>query len=113
MTIAALLDRAAAPLDAARRATFGVTLRGTRARWLIAARDRRVAIVATTQALVAFVLAVFMPSLLLVLGPILFGVAHIAADVRYLVLRRGLARWWQLVIWSFCAVLVALRGLSE
>lgn len=63
--------------------------------------------------MVAFVLAIFCPVLALVLGPILLGVAHVAADVRYLVVRRGLPRKVQHVVWGCCLTLVALRGLSE
>lgn len=113
MTLAAALDRATAPLDAVRRLTFSVTLADPRTRWFILPRDRRVAVIATTHAIIAFGLAVFVPTALLVVGPILLGVPHVAADVRYLVLRRGLPRWWLVTIGIFCASLVALRTVAE
>lgn len=63
--------------------------------------------------MVAFVLAIFCPVLLILLGPILLGVAHVAADVRYLVVRRRLPRFVQHVVWVCCLTLVGMRGLSE
>jgi hypothetical protein len=51
--------------------------------------------------------------LLFVLGPVLLGVAHVAADVRYLVLRRRLPSWWKSAVWIGCAVLLGLRIAEE
>jgi hypothetical protein len=48
-----------------------------------------------------------------VLGPVLFGVAHVAADVRYLVLRQELSRWWRRAIVAASATLIALRVVEE
>ncbi len=112
MTVAGLLHRAAGPLDAVRRSAFRITLKSPSLRALLLKRDRRLAALATTQAVVALVLAICFPTALLVIGPVAFGVLHVAADVRYLVLRRGLASWWRTAIWGFCAVLFAVRALS-
>jgi hypothetical protein len=50
---------------------------------------------------------------LFVLGPVLLGVAHVAADVRYLVVRRQLPAWWKNAVWIGCAVLIGLRVAEE
>jgi hypothetical protein len=57
-------------------------------------------------------LAVLVPGVLYVVGPALFGVAHVAADARYLVLRRTLPRWWVTTLATGCAALLALRALE-
>lgn len=107
------ITRATVPLDAARRSAFRVTVRHPRISALITRRDLRLALLASAQAAIAFGLAVFCPVLLLVLGPILFGVAHVAADVRHLVLRRHLPARAQQLAWACGLGLVGLRGLAE
>jgi hypothetical protein len=64
------------------------------------------------HATIAFALSIFHPVLLFVLAPVVLGVVHVAADVRYLVLRRRLARSWRRVVVAFCAVFVLLAILS-
>lgn len=113
MYLAVLLNRAALPLDAARRAALGLAFRDRRVARFVTDRDTRLSVIATGHAAIAFVLAVFVPTLLVVLGPVLLGVIHVAADVRYLVLRRSLPRWWQLAIFCFCAALIGVRVLAE
>ncbi len=107
------LDVVARPLDSVRRAVFRATLRSQSVAWVVRSRDRRLAALLALQAVAAFVLTLFFPTVLLVLGPVLFGVLHVAADVRYLVLRRGLASWWKNAVFGFCLSLVAIRGLFE
>jgi len=51
--------------------------------------------------------------LLFVLGPVVLGVAHVGADLRYLVLRRQLPRWVSAGAWLACAALFAVRVLQE
>src|SRR5262249_33217495 len=83
------LEIAVLPLDAARRAALRLA---TRSAWLtrvIGRRDSRIACLATIQILFLFALAIRFPVALFFLGPILLGVIHLAADVRYLVLRRA------------------------
>ena len=113
MTFGGMLERAATPFDAARRTAFGVARGRPRLRRLLVRRDLRLASIATGHALVAFALSVLYPAALIVLGPVLLGVAHVAADVRYLVLRRILPRWWQTTVWAFCAALIAVRAMAE
>lgn len=109
----ALVERAVTPLDWARTALYRVALRIGPLAALITRRDRRVALTASLHALVAFVLTVTVPTLLLALGPIFLGVAHVAADLRFLVLRRGLGRLWLGVIAVACAGIVLLRSAQE
>ena len=107
------MERTIAPLDAARFAVLRAALRARPFRWLLSRRDRRVALWATVHALLALALTLTFPMVLFVLGPVLLGVVHVAADVRYLVLRRRLPSWWKNAIWIGCAVLVGLRIAEE
>ena len=109
----AWLSRATVPLDAARRSAFRVVLKHPAFSGVVTRRDARIALFASLHAIVAFTLAVFCPVLLLVLGPIVLGVAHVAADMRYLVVRRALPRGMQHVVWACCLVLVGMRVLAE
>ncbi len=103
------LERAVAPLDGMRRAFFApVRRRPWLLRWA-ARREPRLALIATAHALVALVIAIFAPVILIVLGPIVLGVPHVASDVRYLVLRRALPSWWRRAVWIGCGALIALR----
>src|SRR5262249_33550056 len=63
-----------------------------RARSLVVARDRRVALAASCLLLCALASSSVVPMWLLALGPIIWGVPHIVADVRYLVARPGYHR---------------------
>jgi hypothetical protein len=111
--VTAWVERAVQPLDVVRTALYRFAFRIPRVGKLVTRRDGRVALVATGHALSAFVLTVLVPSLLIAVGPILLGVAHVAADVRYLVLRRGLPRWWLAVIAVACTGLFAIRLAQE
>ncbi len=99
----AYAERALAPLDRAR----GVALRalGRRGRVLFASRDARVILFASLSAVATFGLAVAAPIWLLAAGPLVLGVPHLVADVRYLVARPGLHRRRSLV--AFVAVPLA------
>jgi hypothetical protein len=59
---------------------------------LLRDRARRVGVLASASILVALVLALVAPIALLAVGPIVLGIPHLAADLRYLVIRRGLHR---------------------
>lgn len=56
---------------------------------LAADREARVAVVAGATVLLSFALTLVSPLLLLALGPIVMGVPHLVADVRYCVVRPG------------------------
>jgi hypothetical protein len=65
------------------------------------------------HALAALVVAVLAPSLLIVVGPLVLGVPHLAADVRHLLVRRAWPRWWLAACAGFGLALLALRALAE
>lgn len=69
-----------------------LTLRLVAPSALMRARDARVAAMAMASVLAAFLFAVGAPRWTLALGPLVLGVPHLLADLRYLVLRPGLHR---------------------
>ena len=69
-------------------------------------RELRVATVATMSIAVAFVLALGAPLWTLALGPIVFGVPHLLADVRYCIVRPGWHRRRGLVVAAGVPLLV-------
>ncbi|MEZ4319984.1 MAG: hypothetical protein R3F61_20905 [Myxococcota bacterium] len=84
------VGRAVVPLDAARRALYRPLVP-----WLgpwIRSREVRAVLNGLVGVLGSLVLAVVAPIWLLALGPVLLGVPHLVADVRYLVARPGLHR---------------------
>ena len=105
------LDRAVAPLDRARQlllvAVARVPVLGAFVR-----RDARLALQATAGVACALALTLFCPGVPFVVGPALFGVAHGAADARYLAFRRDVPRWWAAALALGCAVLFALRAVE-
>ena len=113
MSLLSAAEQLSKPLDWCRRGWFSWIVRSNFVRATLAHRDRRIATVACASVIVSALGAVYLPVLLFTLGPVLLGVAHVAADVRYLVLRRNLARWWQSSVWLGCAALIAIRVLEE
>ncbi len=103
------LELAVAPLDAARRTMMRLATRSALATRLLARRDSRLACLATLQVTLLFALAVRAPVALFFVGPVLFGVAHLAADVRYLVLRRAPPRALVVASVFFALVITALQ----
>jgi hypothetical protein len=106
------LERAAIPLDRVRRALLVGLSRSAIARPLLTQRDQRIRAQALVGVGVAVALTLGAPGILFVVGPALFGVAHVASDVRYLALRRDLPRRWTATLVAGCAALFALRGLE-
>jgi hypothetical protein len=106
------LERAAIPLDRVRRALLVGLSRSAIARPIVTRRDQRIRVQALVGVAVVFALTLLAPGVLFVVGPALFGVAHVASDVRYLVLRRDLPRRWTAALGVGCAALFALRGLE-
>jgi hypothetical protein len=98
-----------APLDAVRRRWLTVVVSHRPLGALLLERDRRVASLATVHAAVALVAAIHFPILLLLLGPIVLGVAHLGADVRTLILRRGFSPGVRATLLAGVAGLVGLR----
>ena len=113
MSAEALAQRVVAPLDVARRTILRFAFSLPPLHAILIRRDRRVALWAIAHAIVAFALVAAYPMLLFVLGPVLLGVAHVAADIRYLVLRRRLPRLWLTWVWVGCIALICVRLLEE
>jgi hypothetical protein len=106
------IERAVAPLDRVRRALLVGLSRSAIARPLVTRRDQRIRLHALVGAGVACALTVLAPGVLFVVGPAVCGVAHLASDLRYLVLRRQLPRRWIAALAAGCLALFALRGLE-
>jgi hypothetical protein len=114
MTAAARAAQALRPLDDLRQLGLRLLAAGwPRGRVLVRRRSVRVPVLLSLHALAAFALALLAPSFLIALAPLALGVPHLAADVRYLLLRRAAPRWWLAASAGFAAVLVALRALAE
>lgn len=76
-------------------------------------RSRRVATLGALSIAATLALTVHAPLLLLAWGPLLLGVPHLVADVRYLFVRRGLHRRpavWALVVAPACTAWVSPRA---
>jgi hypothetical protein len=86
------LEYAVSPLDVARRAAMRVATRSDLLTRILARRDTRIAVLGTAQVLLLLGLTVRWPVAMYFIGPVVLGVAHLAADVRYLALRLPLPR---------------------
>lgn len=107
-------EQALWPLDELRGLGFRVLAGSSPAgRRLAASRSARAALLLTAHATAAFVLAVVAPSFLIAVTPLVFGVPHLAADVRYLLIRRAGARWWLLASAGFGLALIGIRIAAE
>jgi hypothetical protein len=111
-TATSLGESLLAPLDRVRSAVFVRVARVDRLRPLLLQKGWRVPLLISLHAGVALILAVLAPTLLLVLGPLLLGVPHLLADVRYLVLRPTFSRRARGVLLAGCALLLGLRVLE-
>lgn len=98
-----------APLDALRSLALRA-FAGTFSRW-ITDRERRVNVVAVLGMIVSLTLTLGAPLWLLALGPVVFGAAHLASDLRYLVVQPALHRRWQ--AWLCIATPLALGALTS
>jgi hypothetical protein len=93
------VERLLAPVDALR--ARGLRIVAPLLRPLFGNRELRVGVYGALTVLSAFVLATFAPVWLLALGPLVLGVPHLVADLRYLVVRQGLSRrtgFWLTVV---------------
>jgi hypothetical protein len=79
-----------ATLDRVRGRTYGALLRVPGSRSIVAHKERRLSVLLAVGAVPAFVFALLLPSFSLVVAPLVLGVPHLAADLRYLILKR---RW--------------------
>jgi hypothetical protein len=76
-------------------------------------RARRTEARAVLAIAVAFALSVVAPALMLAVGPIVFGVPHVAAEMRYLVVRRRVGRGLTACIVAGSMAIVAARLLAQ
>lgn len=104
--------RALGPFDAARRVCLAQLVRSPAMRSLFLRRDRRVAATLLLHAIVAWLGAIFCPVLLLLAGPVLVGIPHLAADLRHLIVRRRWPSRLQGVGWGAFALLAAVPAMG-
>lgn len=97
------------PLDRARITLF--RLLGPAARPFIRNRSLRASTLLSLSVALAFALTLTAPLALLAWGPVLLGMPHLAADVRYLIVRPGLHR--ERSFWLIMIPLVALTFTAE
>ena len=107
-SFAVCIDVAARPFDQARRLIFKGL--GAPVRPLLRSRETRIAVLGAGGITLIWVLAVMAPLWLLAVAPLVWGVPHLVADVRYLVVRPGLHRQLRLV--AFTAPPLALAALG-
>jgi hypothetical protein len=112
MSLAGAMDAAAGPFDRARAALLDLGLRAGLGP-VIARRERRLAVTATLGILVALALTIAAPAAVFIVGPILLGVPHVAADVRYLLVRRGVPASFGVTTAIVISAFIALRILDE
>ena len=104
------VERALYPFDVARRELLLTLQHVPVLRSFPARRDLRLSLMLSAHVLLAFTVAILCPALSLVLSPLILGVPHVAADVRYLVLRRSLPVRWLVVVASCIAGMLAMRA---
>jgi len=103
------LNRGAIALDRIRTRLLAWSSHQKGLRTFVVNKEARIAGLSIGHASVALLATLLCPSLLLVLGPVLLGVPHVASDIRYLVLRPSLARGFGVWIAVFSALLIGLR----
>jgi hypothetical protein len=104
-----ILERAVAPLDAARSATLRLLCRSPLLTRVLARRDTRIAALGSAQVIALLGLTMRWPIAMYFIGPVVLGVAHLAADVRYLVFRLPLPRALVLVSAVLAVLLTVVR----
>jgi len=94
LTVAVVVDRAVLaaikPVDGLRSELLRTFARPIKP--LIARRELRVAVLGGLSLMLAFALTLTVPLWLLTIGPLVLGVPHLLADLRYLIIRPGLHR---------------------
>src|SRR5438105_4028243 len=100
-------------LDRTRGAALGLALRSAPLAFVLKRRARRIETRAVAAILSALALTIVAPALMLAIGPIVLGVPHVASEVRYLVVRRGLGRGWLAAVLVGCVGMSALRVLGQ
>ena len=103
-------ERVLLPLDRA-RATFNRIVLGSALGEQLVRKDRRIALRAIAAIVVATAVTLRAPVLLYALAPVLLGVPHLAADLRYLVLRPEYSRVARIALLVGCVPFLAVRAL--
>ena len=103
------LALALSPLDAARAGLY--RLAGPLASPWVRDRSTRVAVLGVLSVAIALALAVGLPLWLLALSPIVLGVAHVLADVRYLWVQPGYHR--SKAVWLLVVPLLAVGAVTN
>ncbi|HEY1960520.1 MAG TPA: hypothetical protein VGH28_33145 [Polyangiaceae bacterium] len=107
------MSRALAAVEHARGAILRAGVRMPLLGPALRKRERRVVLRASVAIAIAFAGAVLSPALLLAFSPILLGVPHVAASLRYLVVRQRLPRAFLVSVVSCAAALMTLRILEQ
>jgi hypothetical protein len=111
-SVSTFTDSLLSPLDRARTALFVRAARVGVLRPVLLEKRRRVPALVLAHASVALVLSLLAPTLLLVVAPLLLGVPHLLADVRYLVLRPAMPHRLRWLLLGGCAALISSRLLE-
>ncbi|MCA9514595.1 MAG: hypothetical protein KC635_06625 [Myxococcales bacterium] len=85
------MQSALRPADAVRRELWRLSAKTRLGRACLADRSLRLAVLAGAHIAVAFALASVIPLWVLLVGPLVLGVPHVASDVRYLLVRPPVA----------------------
>jgi hypothetical protein len=110
-----LMRGSARALDLARGRVLGTVGRWPAAQALARRRGVRLCVVACASMAAAFAGVALVPLVMLAVAPVVLGVPHVAADVRYLVVRRAtLPRraWAPLAVAAMCTAAAALGELQ-
>lgn len=105
----ASLSSAVDSLDGARRWLYRFALSMRPLAYVLRQRSRRIEARACVAIVFAFALSVVAPAWMLALGPLLFGVPHVASEVRYLIVRRRLSRGLLTAVIVGCVTISGLR----
>jgi len=107
------LERALSPLDFVRRRLLQAGLRHSLLGPLLKEARSRIAMRVLLAIGVAFALTAIAPAFALAIGPIVFGVPHVASSLRHVVLRSRMTRTMLIAIGLFSSAIVAVRVLEQ
>ncbi|MFO0756710.1 MAG: hypothetical protein U0359_09475 [Byssovorax sp.] len=103
------LHELVASLDRLRARLFAAMLAFGPVAFVLRRRALRIEARAALAILTALLLAVVAPAFMLALGPLVFGVPHVTAEIRYLLVRRGFPRGALVAAALYCAALSGSR----
>ena len=104
-----VFEQAVAPLDLVRGPLLRLATRSRLLTRVLSRRETRIAALGMAQVLLLLALTVRWPLAMYFIGPVMLGVAHLAADVRYLALRLPLPRALLLASLALAALVVIVR----